>query len=55
VAGRELEAAAQKLHAFGELAEVHMGEAQVVEVFGIIPTQRWGDWFITHTLDETLH
>ena len=36
VAGRELEAAVQQLHALVELAEVHVAEAQVVEEIGII-------------------
>lgn len=36
VAGRELEAAVQQLHALGELAEVHVAEAQVVEKIGIL-------------------
>jgi len=36
VAGRKLEAAVQQLHAFFELAEVHIAEAQVVEEIRII-------------------
>lgn len=36
VAWRELQAAAQQLYAFIELAEVHIAEAQVVKKIGII-------------------
>jgi len=36
VAGRELEAAVQKLHDLVELAEVHVAKAQVVEEIWII-------------------
>lgn len=36
MAGRELEAAVQQLHALVELAEVDVAEAQVIEDVGII-------------------
>ena len=39
VARRELQAAAQQLYAFVELAEVHIAEAQVVEEIGIVRVQ----------------